>query len=205
MPPAFHAIVVSLITGLFFFALIAVLVRLAIQWRGSDPRSRLAVGADQGALWSASIGTLLILGAVITGFAIWAPSAAINSPVMRNKILTALLLLVTYAIFVAIRWRFGERLWENKALSAFYAMVAIAGFHWSMVTNSIGGDIAGIPSGYETIVQLSGVETRFTYYLPTWVLITIVVISVAMLALAYLGGTPEETSENENAGLDART
>ena len=30
MPPAFHAIVVSLVTGLFFFALIAVLVRLAI-------------------------------------------------------------------------------------------------------------------------------------------------------------------------------
>jgi hypothetical protein len=185
MPPAFHAIVVSLITGLFFFTVLAVVVRLVMQWRGADPHAPLAVGADQGALWAAIIGTVLIIAAMITGFSIWSPSAAFNSPIMRNKILTAILLLVTFAVFIVIRWSVGQRLWHNRTLSLFYGLLALAGFHWSMVTNSIGGDIAGIPSGYENLVRWSGVETRFTYYLPTWLLVLIVVGSIAMLVLAY--------------------
>lgn len=203
MPPAFHAIVVSLVTGLFFFTMIAVFARYALAWSGDATNSRLAVAADQGALWAASIGSVFILAAVVTGFAIWAPSAAINSPVMRNKILTAVLLLVTYGIFVAIRLYAGERLWLNRPLATFQVLVAIAGFHWSMVTNSIGGDIAGIPSGYETIVALSGVETRFTYYLPTWVLAVIAVLSIAMLALAFTDRTPDAEEEPVPAGRDA--
>ncbi len=197
MPPAFHAMVVSLITGLFFFALLAVLVRLVIQWRGNDPRSPLAIASDHGAVWAATVGWVLILGAVITGFTMWAPSAAFNSPIMRNKLLTSLLLVVTYALFIGMRWYLRDRIWRNKLLSAFYVMVAFAGFHWSAVTNSIGGDIAGIPSGYETIVALSGVDTRFTYYLPTWVLVVIAAISVGILTLAFLGGSdPEPTRED---------
>ncbi len=201
MPPAFHAIVVSLITGLFFFTVLAVVVRLVMQWRGAESRSALAVGADQGALWAATIGTALIVAAMITGFAIWAPSAAINSPIMRNKILTAILLLVTFAIFIGIRWKVGERLWHNRTLSLFYGLLALAGFHWSMVTNSIGGDIAGIPSGYETLVQWSGVETRFTYYLPTWLLVLIALVSVAMLVLAF---TDRSAPADEQRHAEAR-
>ena len=192
MPPAFHAITTGLLNGLLFFALLAVVVRIVLQWRDRDARSPLAIAADQAALWAVSIGALMTLAAIITGFTIWAPSAAINSPVMRNKLLTAALMLVTYLIFLGIRWMLGENLWRSKVVSAFYGLVALAGFHWSMVTSSIGGDIAGIPSGYETIVQLSGVEIRFTYYLPTWVLIVIAVLSIAMLVVAL---TDRESSE----------
>ncbi len=194
MPPAFHAITTGLLNGLLFFAFLAVLVRIFLQWRHSDPRSPLAVAADQAALWAVVVGVLMSIAAIITGFAIWAPSAVINSPVMRNKLLTAALMLVTYLIFLGIRWILGESLWRNKVVSAFYGLVALAGFHWSMVTSSIGGDIAGIPSGYETIVQLSGVETRFTYYLPTWTLIVIVVLSIAMLVLASTDKGSAKTS-----------
>lgn len=200
MPPAFHAITTGLLNGLLFFALLAVIVRIVLQWRDPDVRSPLAVAADQGALWAVSVGVLMSLAAIITGFTIWAPSAAINSPVMRNKLLTAALMLVTYLIFLGIRWVLGENLWRSKVVSAFYAMVALAGFHWSMVTSSIGGDIAGIPSGYETIVQLSGVETRFTYYLPTWTLIVIAVLSVAMLVVAL---TDRESATTRDARPDA--
>lgn len=202
MPPAFHAMVVSLVTGLFFFALLSVLVRLVIQWRGGDPRSPLAIGADQSAVWAAVVGWLLILGAVITGFSIWEPSAAFNSPIMRNKLLTALLLAVTYALFIGMRWFLGNRIWRNKVLSAFYAMVAVAGFHWGAVTNSIGGDVAGIPSGYETIVRLSGVDTRFTYYLPTWVLAVIVVISVGLLVLAFTSRRSGKEAAMKSSAVD---
>lgn len=196
MPPAFHAITTGLLNGLLFFALLAVLLRLVLQWRDPDVRSPLAIAADQAAIWAVAVGVLMSLGAIITGFTIWAPSAAINSPVMRNKLLTAALMLVTYLIFLGIRWVLGESLWRSKVVSGFYAMVALAGFHWSMVTSSIGGDIAGIPSGYETIVQLSGVETRFTYYLPTWTLIVIAVLSVAMLVVAFIDTGPARDRED---------
>ena len=202
MPPAFHAITTGLLNGLLFFALLAVIVRIILQWRDRDPRSALAVAADQTALWAVVVGLLMSLAAIITGFTIWAPSAAINSPVMRNKLLAAALLLVTYVIFLGIRWMLGENLWRSKVVSAFYGMVALAGFHWSMVTSSIGGDIAGIPSGSETIVQLSGVETRFTYYLPTWTLIVIAVLSIAMLVVAL---TDRESAATSDARADAPT
>ena len=198
MPPAFHAITTGLLNGLLFFALLAVVVRIVLQWRDSDARSPLAVAADQAALWAVSIGALMTLAAIITGFTIWAPSAAINSPVMRNKLLTAALMLVTYLIFHGICWKLGESLWRSKVVSAFYGLVALAGFHWSMVTSSIGGDIAGIPSGYETIVQLSGVETRFTYYLPTWTLIVIAVLSIAMLVVALTDRESSEVSDDRS-------
>ena len=194
MPPAFHAITTGLLNGLLFFALLAVIVRIVLQWQDRDPRSPLAVAADQTALWAVVVGLVMSLAAIITGFTIWAPSAAINSPVMRNKLLTAALLVVTYAIFIGIRWTLGQDVWRSKVVSAFYGMVALAGFHWSMVTSSIGGDIAGIPSGYETIVRLSGVETRFTYYLPTWTLVVIAVVSVAMLVVALTDKESATTS-----------
>ncbi len=203
MPPAFHAITTGLLNGLLFFALLAVIVRIVLQWRGRDPRSPLAVAADHTALWAVVVGLVLSLAAIITGFTIWAPSAAINSPVMRNKLLTAALLVVTYLIFISIRWILGASLWQSKVVSAFYGMVALAGFHWSMVTSSIGGDIAGIPSGYETIVQLSGVETRFTYYLPTWTLIVIAVLSIAMVLVALTdkeSARPSDDRVDEPAG-----
>ena len=196
MPPAFHAITTGLLNGLLLFALLAVLLRIVLQWRDHHPRSPLAIAADRGALWAASLGWLLALAAIGTGFLIWAPSAAINSPVMRNKLLTAALLVVTYAIFLAIRWKLGEALWQSKTVSAFYGLVALAGFHWSMVTSSIGGDIAGIPSGYETIVRLSGVETRFTYYLPTWTLIVIAVLSIAILVIALTDRASASASDD---------
>lgn len=55
--------------------MLAVVVRLVMQWRGADPHAPLAVGADQGALWAAIIGTVLIIAAMITGFSTWSPSA----------------------------------------------------------------------------------------------------------------------------------
>lgn len=186
MPPAFHAITVSLLTGMFFFAMIAAVVRLAITWRKGDPTSKVAIAADLSSLWSATIGWVVVFGALVTGFSVWSLSAVTNSPVMRNKILAAVLLLVAFAIYIGLRFRVGPSLWQSKVMSVFAVFVAGAGFHWAMVANSIGGDIAGIPSGYENIVRLSGVETRFTYYLPDWLIITMVIASVVMLVLAFL-------------------
>lgn len=183
MPPAFHAITVSILTGMFFFTMIAAGVRLLLALKG-DSQSKTAIAADKASFWSALIGWVVVFAALLTGFSVWNMSAVTNSPVMRNKILAAILLLVTFAVFLAIRAKVGEGIWRNKPLAIFYVFVAAAGFHWAMVANSIGGDIAGIPSGYEQIVRLGGVETRFTYYLPFWLILVMVLASVAMLALA---------------------
>lgn len=203
MPPAFHVIFVSLLTGLFFFAVVATITRYVLALRGADERSRLAVGTDLGALWSASIGTVFVVFAVIFGFTIWVPSAAINSPVIRNKVLTSVLLLATLIIYLVIRWRAGSALWRNRWLGAFQVLVMVAGFHWAMVTNSIGGTVAGIPSGYESIVRLSGVETRFTYYLPTWALLVVVLLTVAMLVIAFTDSSGDTASADETTTAES--
>lgn len=202
MPPAFHVIFVSLLTGLFFFAVLATVVRYLLSLRGADENSRLAVATDLGALWAAAIGTVFVVFAVVFGFTIWVPSAAINSPVIRNKVLTSVLLLATVIIYLVIRMRAGSGMWRNRWLGLFQVLVAFAAFHWAMVTNSIGGEVAGIPSGYETIVRLSGVETRVTYYLPTWALGVVVLLTIAMIVIAFTDSSDTSDTAEEPVAVE---
>ena len=200
LPPAFHSMFVHLLTGLFFFTVIAVLVRAFITCRGLPSRGPIAVASDLGAYWSAIIGIVFSLISILTGFLLQTLGAAINSPVIRNKILTAVVLTVVFGVFVAMRYRLGEGMWRNGWLALFAVFLAVAGYHWNLVTNSIGGEIAGVPSGYETIVRLSGVETRFTYYLPWWVLALIAVAAIGLVAFAYLTSDRDEVEEDEAVG-----
>jgi hypothetical protein len=38
-------------------------------------------------------------------------------------------------------------------MAVYAAMLAVSGFTFGMITNSIGGDVAGNPSGFENIVR----------------------------------------------------
>ena len=209
---AFHAITAGLTTGVLLFALLAVVVRLILHLRGVEGYPRLATASDLSAIAAVAVALVIGVAAIVTGFLLWDFGAVINSPVMRNKLLTAALMVVTYALYLGVRLRVGPRLWENTWMAGFYTFLAIAGFHWGMVTSSIGGDIAGIPSGYETLVRLSGVETRFTYYLPTWMLVVMTVAAVVFLVVAFTdrergrppapvrAGEPEEAGSGRSRG-----
>ena len=191
MRPAYHSIVVSLVTGLFFFAMLAVLLRLVLRWQGKDD-SPLAVAADRAALAAAGLGVALTAIGIVTGFTIWPLEATLRSSLMKNKILTAFLVLAFWGSYFAVRLKRGPEMWHSMAMSVYAFMLAASGFAFGLITNSIGGDAAGNPSGFEGIVRLFGVETRSTFYLPTWLNLIIIVLGIVAVALAVTGRESDE-------------
>ncbi|MFU8839502.1 MAG: hypothetical protein ACNA8R_02130 [Nitriliruptoraceae bacterium] len=185
MNPAFHSIVVHVLTGTLIFGTGAAVALFALRFSVLARFRYLAPAADMAALFAIWIGTLVSLAAMVTGAAIHSLEASLNSPVIRNKISSGILLIVSYGLFLFLRHRIGPRLWNNDLMAGFAAFLTAAGLHWNIVTNSIGGTVAGVPSGYENIVRFSGVETRFTYYLPSWTLLLIAAVGVGMLVLAF--------------------
>ncbi len=203
MNPAFHSIVVHVLTGTLMFGTFAAVALFVLRF-GALARFRyLAPAADQAALFAIWIGTVVSVAGMVTGFAIHSLESSLNSPVIRNKITSGILLILTYGLFLYLRHRIGSRIWNNDLTAGLATFLTLAGLHWNIVVNSIGGDVAGVPSGYESIVRLSGVETRFTYYLPTWVLLAIAAIVVAMLVLAFTDrGSKDAAEEDALVGSD---
>ena len=197
MNPAFHTIVVHILTGTLLFGTAAAVALFALRFSGLARFRYLAPAADMAALFAIWVGTVVSAAAMVTGFAIHSLEASLNSPVIRNKISTGILLIVTYGIFLFLRHRIGSRIWNNDLTAGFAAFLTVAGMHWNIVTNSIGGTVAGLPSGYENIVRFSGVETRFTYYLPSWTLLVILVVAVGMIVLAFTDQGSQESAEKD--------
>ncbi len=184
MRPAYHTIVVGLVSGLMLFALIATVVRVFLRLRGREA-SPLATAADRAAVAAASLGIALTVVGIITGFLVWPLEATLRSPVMKNKILASFLSVAFWGAFLAVRFRRGPQLWSNLTLGVYAVMLAASGFVFGMITSSIGGDAAGNPSGFENIVRIFGVETRFTFYLPTWLNLVVIVLGVLALVVAF--------------------
>ncbi len=178
---AFHAITVGLTTGMLALALFAVLVKLYADARPQRD-SRLGAYADGAAIFGVSVGLVFMLGALVTGFAQWPLEAYLHSPIGKNKIFTALVALMFWVGFLLLRWRAGDGLWRDRRLVALYTFLALGGFAFIVFTNSIGGHIAGKPSGFERMVMALGVETRRTFTLPVWASITLMLVGAAGLS-----------------------
>ncbi len=199
MRPAYHSIVVSLVTGLFFFAMLAVLVRLVLRWQGKND-SPLAVAADRAALAAAGLGLALTAIGIVTGFTIWPLEATLRSSLMKNKILTSFLVLAFWGSYFVVRLRLGPAMWNSMAMSLYAFVLAASGYLFGLITNSIGGDAAGNPSGVEGIVRIFGVETRSTFYLPTWLNLTIIALGIIAVVLAVTGRDRAEERQEVEAG-----
>jgi hypothetical protein len=197
MRPAYHTIVVSLVTGLFFFAVAAVALRVYLRFTGKED-SPVATYADRAALGAAGLAVALTIVGIVSGFLIWPIEATLRSSLMKNKILAAFLVVAFWGAYILVRVRRGSELWQNPAMAVYAAMLAVSGFTFGMITNSIGGDVAGNPSGFENIVRIFGVETRATFYLPTWLNLTIIVVGVLSLVI---GATARGSARTEK--LDA--
>lgn len=185
MRPAFHSMGVHLLLGSLFVVVIALLARAVVAWGKPDTHSRFAEYCDRTAYAAGGIGLVLSIASFVSGFLIWELEAALRSPLIRNKIHTSGLLVVVWTVFMLVRWRYGPALWRSGVLGALYTGLALVGFFFGMLSGSIGGDVAGNASGFETLVRLFGVETRFTFYLPTWVNIVILLGGLGALALSF--------------------
>lgn len=183
---AFHAIAAALTTGMLALVFFAVLAALFAAVR-ADRYRRLATYADGAAILGASLGMLFLLAALVTGFAQWPWEAYLHSPIGKNKIFTALVALMFWAGFLWLRWKAGDQLWRDRRLVALSTFLALGGFAYIVFTNSIGGHIAGIPSGFERLVMEVGIETRRTFILPAWVSALLILLGLAGLAWGVFG------------------
>ena len=189
MNPAYHSIIVSLVTGLFFFAVIALALCAVLRLRGEADRP-VVTYADRAALGAASIAVALTVVGIVSGFLIWPLEAALRSPLIKSKILAAFLIVAFWGMYLYVRISRGPDLWRSAVMGVYVTLLGLTGFGFNLITNSIGGDAAGNPSGFENLVRLFGVETRFTFYLPTWLNLAIIVGGVLALVVAYVGRQP---------------
>jgi hypothetical protein len=194
---AFHAITAALTTGMLALVFFAVLTMLFAGGR-ADRYRRLTTYADGAATLGASLGMLFLLAALVTGFAQWPWEAYLNSPIGKNKIFTALIALMFWAGFLWLRWKAGEQLWRNPRLVALSTFLALGGFAYIVFTNSIGGHIAGIPSGFERLVMEVGIETRRTFTLPAWASAVLILLGLAGIAWGVLGWPQRSRVQRSN-------
>jgi hypothetical protein len=197
MNPGYHAMYVGLTTGTLVLAFLALTYRV---WYA--PRGRLGQAiwdaADAVALYAALLGFVTLVLAMLSGLALRPMEAFLSSPITKNKILLAMLATVCWGSFLAIRLKAGPRLWDlQRGFISHYAYVmALAGFLYLISTNSIGGEIAGIPSGYERIAEAVGYRTRHAFYFPT-------LLNVVLLlggAAALVAGIMVRRRQAEEAG-----
>lgn len=164
MIPAYHIITNSLLTGA---TLLSVIFFIALCLSKTSEKKN---GFDLALLVSSATAVFFIFGSILTGAFLWNWEAVLNSPLLKNKLMIVSILTLNWTTFLILRLRFGASLWNHRIFSIFSGFLIITGFLTNMMANSIGGEIAGNGSGFEQIVQLIGIETRFSYYLPNWVL-----------------------------------
>ncbi len=182
---AFHTIMVEMTTGMLVLATLAILVRIWVGIVAGDRYQRLGEYADSTALFGAAVGVPMIALAVITGFQQWPLEAFLNSVIARNKIFTAIVSLGFWAAFLAVRLAAGRRLWESKPLALYALVMGLGGFAYLIFTASIGGDLAGKPSGFEQLAR-AVVETRRTFVFPVGVSVLLILAGIGLPLVAFI-------------------
>jgi len=175
--PAYHIIVTSLLTGASFLSLVFLLIRLWAEHSSKPHAHKYEFFADLALLICASVMFVFMTTAIATGFLIWPLEAVLNSALLKNKLTLITIQVLVWGTFLAHRFRNGPRLWNNHILSGFSMLLVLLGFITNLLVNSIGGEVAGNGSGFERLIQLFGIETRFTFYLPAWLLAVIVALA----------------------------
>jgi hypothetical protein len=184
--PAYHSILVSLATGALILAFLAIAFRFWFNHERWDFTRTSGHAFGLVGFYAAMFGLVMLVLTFISGWFLRHPEALLNSPIAKNKILVAVLSIVCWTGFIVIRIKAGPDLWAKHDLRGHVAFVlALAGVMFLVTTNSIGGDIGGIPSGYEVVGKALGFQTRHALYFPTWFNVLIVLAGIAAVVGAF--------------------
>lgn len=195
IPDAYHSILVSLATGSLVFAFLAIsfLFWLRPRWDSSEIAGmRLPI-----TLYVTIFGIVMLLLTFGSGWMLRSPESLLNSPITKNKIIVAVLAIVCWIGFAALRLKAGAELLNKHDFRGHFAFVlALAGTLFLITTNSIGGDIGGIPSGYEEFGKALGFRTRHALYFPTWFNVILVLIGVAAVVVALKSAATKSNQQS---------
>jgi hypothetical protein len=147
---------------------------------------------------------MLLLGGVlaalgfVAGLLVWPIEAVASSPLARNHVLMASWALAYWLLVGLVRWRAGEAVWQGLWR---WTMLGLAGLGMGLqtITGTLGGYLAGNPSAVSEVLRRLGWEVFTTFYLPTWMLVALVVASLALVALGFAGRLARGTTTAKEA------
>ena len=190
---ALHTITVEMTTGMLVLSTLAIIVLTCQAYFGKGKYGKFWDALDAVALLGASVGTLILILAIVTGYRQWPIEALMNGTIAKNKIFSSYMALAFWGAFVAVRLAAGKTLWDRKGLSAFSIFLGLGGFAYIVFTASIGGTLAGKPSGFEEIAR-QFVETRQTFTLPTAANILLILLGIAIPLFVYFQSHKKKAS-----------
>jgi len=132
------------------------------------------------------LGTLAGAVAYGLGLLVWPYSALTASPLGRNHLLMASWTLGYWTVLWVLAWRLGEAIWVGASRWIMLGLSAL-GVVLVTITGTLGGSLAGNPSGVSDLLRSAGWEVYTTFYVPDLILGFIVVASLALLGLGYWG------------------
>ncbi len=181
MKPGYHAMVAGLATGSLVLSFLALSVLFWIR-PGNKRLAALINGFEPVSFYAGLFALITLLLSSVTGLLIWPLDASLNSPTTSNKIFAAAVSTLLWTVFLIARLKAGPDLWSRRDLGAHFAYVcALAGFAAMLVTAGIGGDIAGIPSGFLEVLEAVGFRIRYALYFPT--LLNALLVAAGLAAL----------------------
>ena len=183
--PAFHSMLLHLLMGTMFIFSLSVAAKIYLRKRNPALGESLKKEMDFVMLLSVSSGFIFLVLTIISGFIIMPMMAMLNSGIIKNKITISLVMLVFTAAFIVIRYLYRESILENRPLYIFTALLGVLAFVFGIVASSIGGELTNRSSGFENIVKLLPVNTRWTFYLPLSVLFVIVLLGAVSIFIGY--------------------
>lgn len=130
----------------------------------------------------ASVATGLV--AYVLGLLVWPPDTLQSTPLGRNHMMAATGSLFFWAAVLFLRWRAGDRVWEDITNRLIMVSLGAIGAGLLTITGTLGGHLHGAPAYLSELLRMIGLDVYRTYYVPTWALGVVAVVIVAMPALA---------------------
>lgn len=184
--PAIHSMSVHLFMGTLFVVSLAAVVKFYIEKKHIAWAELYGRQIDFVVLFAGAAALFLSAFSIITGFLVMPIGAMLNSGIIKNKITVSLMLLIMMTAFIAIRYFYKKIIHARRGLYLFSSFLVLSAFGLGVVTSSIGGELTNRSSGFEKILNYFYIETRWTFYLPTTLLVIVTVLAFASLILAFM-------------------
>lgn len=131
-------------------------------------------------------GVLTGLVAYALGLAVWPLSALTASPLGRNHLLVGSWTLAYWTVMLFLAWRLGDRIWSDGRRWVTLALGAL-GIGLLTATSTMGGSLAGTPSGVSSMMRALGFEIHRTFYVPNFTLWSMLAAAIIILGLGIWG------------------
>jgi len=171
----YHTVLVHFPIALWMTATLAILFRAV-----SD--GPLAQAIDRALVPLLVVGLISGLAAYAVGLMVWPWETISATPLGRNHMLLATWTVAYWALLLATRWIQGEAVW-NGMMRWVMAGLAILGSALLGITGTLGGHLVGIYTEVSQVLRLLGWEVYTTFYVPTFTLAAIGVVSLLLIGV----------------------